>query len=1016
MATDVGEARDLERTLRDRFGLEHFRPGQREVIGAVLDRRDVLCVMPTGGGKSLCYQLPALVQPGVTLVVSPLIALMKDQVDSLVERGLRATYLNSTLDPADIRIRLIEVENGRYDLVYVAPERFRSARFVEAMARIRPALLAVDEAHCISEWGHDFRPDYARLGQARRALGMPPCIALTATATDLVRRDIADQLDLREPELFITGFDRPNLSYHAVEARKDADKLAALADVLRRNPGPAIVYTNSRKRCEYVGQFLGHELRRPVAVYHAGLAREERTDAQDRFMGGEADVVVATNAFGMGVDKPDIRSVVHFNLPGTLEAYYQEAGRAGRDGEPAECVLLYAPGDRFLQEMFIENEYPPPEAVYRVYDFLRAQDADPIEMTQAEIKEAIGLDLNESAVGTALKILEGAGALERLRPRENMAIIRINAEPDEPSLVERLDPRATTQRGILMGLEALVDRRFGEPVYFHPDDFAARLGHDRAALTRTLRALIHEAGLPLDYIPPFRGNAVRVLDRARRPRDIAIDFSALNQRKRQEYDKLDRMVRYAEARTCRRAYILGYFGDASGTGCGRCDNCRRTGTDADAPAGRVPIETPAGREVILKALSGVARARGRFGKTVVAQMLAGSGAEKMDRWGLRNLSTFGVLADFLQSEVVALLDALTEAGLAEAREVDRFRPVLHLSDAGRAVMLGQDTRPLALALPGPLAAKVKLGGLQRLGPRAAAGAGEFEPAEFDEFEPPEGRPAPRIAREAPPRGDDEEPGPDPGGDPLHERLRLRRLEWAREAKVPAYCVFPNATLDALVRERPTTPADLARVKGLGPSKLERYGAELLALIREEPPPTRPPSREGAAPARAGTPAPRLRGEEPGPGLDDEGEARPSGDEPAGNPALPASWASSSTAPGSTENLGRTAAADNSPGAPGPATAYIPTEEWTWRLLDRGFSAADAAAIRGLEPSAILRHATWTARQGKPVPLAAFLPDDLLARWEAWHAARGDSPPDDPALDPALWALFVACKRAARASG
>ncbi len=505
---------DPELVLRERFALERFRPGQREVIEQVLQRRDVLCVMPTGGGKSLCYQLPALMLDGLTVVVSPLIALMKDQVDALTARGIPATFINSTLDPSEQRVRLLEVEGGRYDLVYVAPERFRSGRFVEAMGRIKPALLAVDEAHCISEWGHDFRPDYARLHQARRALGMPPCIALTATATDLVRRDIADQLDLREPSQFVTGFDRPNLTYRVINASKDRDKLEALANVLGRNPGSAIVYASSRKRCEEVGRFLGDDLRRETVVYHAGLDREDRHQAQERFMRGEAEIVVATNAFGMGVDKPDIRSVVHFNMPGTIEAYYQEAGRAGRDGLPAECVLLYAPGDRFLQELFIENEYPPPEAVFRVYEYLRALDADPIELTQAEIREAVRLDLNESAVGTILKILEGAGGLERFRPRENMAIVRINAEPDEPSLVDRLSPQAHVQRTVMIGLEGLVNRRFGEPIYFHPEDFANALGLDRAALIRALKHLTAE--LPIDYIPPFRGNAIRMNDQAKR--------------------------------------------------------------------------------------------------------------------------------------------------------------------------------------------------------------------------------------------------------------------------------------------------------------------------------------------------------------------------------------------------------------------------------------------------------------------------------------------------------------------
>ena len=363
-----------------------------------------------------------------------------------------------------------------------------------------------DEAHCISEWGHDFRPDYARIGLARKRLGSPPCIALTATATDVVRRDIADQLNLHDPAMFVTGFDRPNLTYAAVEARREADKLAALGKTLDENKGPAIVYASSRKGCESVADFLRRELRRDAVVYHAGLTREERHEAQERFMGGDAEIVVATNAFGMGVDKADIRSVVHYNMPGTLEAYYQEAGRAGRDGRPAHCVLMFAMGDRILQEHFIENEYPPAAVVWQVYEYLRKVDADPIEMTQYEIKGAAGIALNESAVGTALKLLEGAGAVERFLPRENMAIVRINAGGDDPasepaSLVDRLGPQAHVQRVVLLGLEGLVNRRYSEPVYFHPDDFANTLGLDRPALTRALRALTSE--LPIDYIPPL---------------------------------------------------------------------------------------------------------------------------------------------------------------------------------------------------------------------------------------------------------------------------------------------------------------------------------------------------------------------------------------------------------------------------------------------------------------------------------------------------------------------------------
>ena len=946
----MSTAADLERTLHERFGLEQFRPGQREVIENVIGGRDVLCVMPTGGGKSLCYQLPALLLPGLTLVVSPLIALMKDQVDALVERGVRATLLNSTLDPAEQRARLMEIEAGQYDLVYVAPERFRSPRFVEAMARIRPSLLAVDEAHCISEWGHDFRPDYARIGLARRQVGSPPCIALTATATDLVRRDIADQLDLRDPAQFVTGFDRPNLSYAVVEARRDNDKLAALAETLERTPGSAIVYASSRARCESVGQFLEKELRRKAVIYHAGLTREERTDAQERFMSGQAQVVVATNAFGMGVDKSNIRSVIHFNLPGTLEAYYQEAGRAGRDGEPAHCVLLYAAGDRFLQEMFIENEYPPPDAVYRVYEFLRGLDADPIELTHSEIKESARIELNESAVGTALKILEGAGAVERFRPRENMAIVRINAETDEPSLVDRVNPNAHVQLIALRGVEGLVNRRFGESVYFHPDDFAAKLGLDRPALTRALKNLAGE--LPIDYVPPFRGNAVRVNDRSKRARDLVINFKALEERKQREYDKLERMIKYARATKCRRSYILGYFGDHDATECGRCDNCGPLEGRSQPP--KLAIDNEAGREVVLKVLSGVARGKGRFGKVAIAQMLTGSGSERMTKLGLKKLSTFGILADFGQSEVATLIDALTAAGLVESKDVDRFRPVIDIGEPGREYLRSKGNVPLNLSLTEELSAKVRFGGLQRLSTRPAS-----KPSR-DDIQGPE---EPETFREP-----GEAPSPDLSGEPLYLKLKALRANWAREVNQSAYTIFPNKTLEALVRERPRSPHELASIKGVGPVTRERYGAALLSAISEfgHPP----------------LPGPKPR---PGPIKPSPVERPPSTD----GRAEPQQVARTPSTPSSKD--------------------YVPTEEWTWRLLDRGFSLEEAAAIRGLELSAIVRHATLMARKGHPVDIDRCVPAELLARWDE-HRRRGEAfSPSDGEDASGLWALFLACR-------
>ncbi len=962
---------DLEHTLRERFGLKRFRAGQREVIEQVLGGRDVLCVMPTGGGKSLCYQLPALLLPGVTLVISPLIALMKDQVDALNQRGLRATLINSTLDPADQWTRMQEVEAGRYRLVYVAPERFRSSRFLAMMARIKPSLLAVDEAHCISEWGHDFRPDYARLGLARRQLGSPPCIALTATATDAVRRDIADQLTLADPALFITGFDRPNLRYAVIEAGRDEAKLQELSRALDQNHGPAIVYASSRARCETVAAFLSGELRRESVVYHAGLTREQRTAAQDRFMSGAAEIVVATNAFGMGVDKAQIRSVIHFNMPGTLEAYYQEAGRAGRDGLPALCLLLHSSGDRFLQELFIENEYPSRGAIYQVYEFLRRLDDDPIQLTHADIREAAGLDLNESAVGTVLKILDKFGAIEKFLPRENMAIIRLNVEPDEtgasPSLAGRLSPQANVQRTVLAGLEGLVRDRLGEPVYFRPDDFASALGQDRPALIRALKSI--SADLPVDYVPPFRGNAIRVIDRSRQPRDLVIDFANLEKRKQNEYAKLERMVQYCRSRQCRRSHILNYFGEqtAKSVRCGGCDNCAPARGLALAAQSSIPIDTRGGREMVLKILSGVARAKGRFGKVVVAQMLSGSRSERMSKWKLDQLTTYGILRDteFTSKEIAQIIDALARAGLVETQEVERFKPVVILTDAGWRWLRSQEPAELILELPDDLLRRLRHAGDTH---RGREDAQVQVPAARP---PPPGPAVQEVSAEPEPASNAEL-----ANDPLWERLKTLRSDLARELKQPAYCIFTNETLEALVRDRPSTPAALAAIKGLGRSRIERHGAALLHAITWSPQPL--PASPGRRVEAAVQPNTVATSHEPR--------------NPVASPTTGTVVISPSPQPG----------ADS-------ASKYVPTEEWTARLIDRGFTIAEAAAIRSLDAPMIVRHLTWMVRRGHPLSVATLVAPETIAAWEAWHLENGETAPPEPAGAVHLWPLFLACR-------
>lgn len=345
---------DLRDHLQQHFGLDDFRPAQREVIEDVLADRDVMCVMPTGAGKSLCYQLPAVVKGGLTVVVSPLISLMEDQVQQLRDEGLNALMLNSALSAAQQREVIAQLHQDFQGLLYVAPERFFSGNFLSTLAALKPSLFAIDEAHCVSQWGHDFRPEYSRLGEVRERLGSPPTIALTATATEDVRQDIIHHLALQEPNVYVTGFDRINLWYESRRIPSATDKPGELLALLQQELGSSIVYCSTRKSVDEVTSLLSGRLKdRPIFAYHAGMDSAARTANQEQFMQTPRAIAVATNAFGMGINKPDIRLVVHYNMPGTLEAYYQEAGRAGRDGQSSRCVMLFSYQDRYTQEFFI---------------------------------------------------------------------------------------------------------------------------------------------------------------------------------------------------------------------------------------------------------------------------------------------------------------------------------------------------------------------------------------------------------------------------------------------------------------------------------------------------------------------------------------------------------------------------------------------------------------------------------------------------------------------------------------
>ena len=420
------DAEAIAAALREHFGFDALREGQADALAPVLEGCDTLVVMPTGAGKSLIYQLGALLREGVTVVISPLIALMKDQVDGLTALGLPVVAINSSQGVVEQREALETVARGAAKLVYVAPERLRSRAFLRALAQANVGLLAVDEAHCVSQWGHDFRPDYLAIAKARHRMGSPPCVALTATATPRVQDDIVTALDLRDPVRLVTGFNRPNLLFTVRSTPTAKEKRKALRTFLDEHKGDAgLIYVSTRRVAEDLTRTIREDMDRAVRTYHAGLPDAERSEVQDLFMRGELDLVVATNAFGMGVDRADVRFVAHWSVPANLEAYYQEAGRAGRDGLPAKAVLFSAPQERSLREWFIQQNAPDTGSLRALLRAAEREASDGVLRAEPDtIAETAGQHPIGGRVG--LSLLERTGALERLDDEGSLRVWRVH--------------------------------------------------------------------------------------------------------------------------------------------------------------------------------------------------------------------------------------------------------------------------------------------------------------------------------------------------------------------------------------------------------------------------------------------------------------------------------------------------------------------------------------------------------------------------------------------------------------
>jgi len=704
----------LSELLHRVFGHDDFRAHQRVVCEAAASGRDVLLVMPTGAGKSLCYQLPALARGGTALVISPLIALMDDQAAKLTALGLRVARVHSGLSRDDAREACRDYLAGNLDFLFIAPERMRVPGFPEMLAKRKPVLVAIDEAHCISAWGHDFRPDYRTLGQYLPALRPAPIIALTATATPTVQRDIALQLDLQNPAIFITGFRRHNLAIQAIELSKPQRADFALNILKQPNARPAIIYAGSRKQAEEFATTLHKHF--PTAAYHAGLDPTTRDRVQRAFLSGKLDVVVATVAFGMGVDKADVRTVIHVALPGSVEAYYQEIGRAGRDGLPSRTILLHGFADRRLQEFFLEKNYPPTSDLERVAICL-PEDFTPVDVLHNTI-------------------------LKKRTPIDRDTLDR------------------TIEKLLVAGV-ALMDMN-GD----------VRLADD-ATSTQKLGAPRPDSGTRNFTSAPRWQSAYETQVAVRRA-------------------QIDGMIAFAESTDCRMHALVQHFGDTSdkATTCGLCDICNPGDTGSAQTAHQPTVQERTWLREILSALEHRSTSTGKL---------------FTDLHLMKDRKDFDTLLDGLARAALITLtnDTFTTA---EGKDITyRKAAITHEGHTPDDATL--DTvwlRTNLSAAPGKRS-RTKSGA-----PRPDSGTRVSRAAS--------------VAQEL-----------SPASELLFTQLRNWRTEIARPTKTPAFMILGDAVLRAIANSAPQNLSALHAISGMGPTKVDRYGADLIAICRGDVP-------------------------------------------------------------------------------------------------------------------------------------------------------------------------------------
>ncbi len=759
---------ELEKILYDVFGYNQFRPPQKEIIESILDDHDVLAILPTGAGKSVCYQLPSLIFDGLTIVISPLISLMQDQVEQIKSK-IPSAYLNSFQSYEEQRKINALIIDKKIKLLYVSPEKFNTTTFQQLISKVKVSHLAVDEAHCISHWGHDFRPSYLKIAEIFNEIPRCPVSAFTATATPEVRFDIIKLLELQTPKIFVKGFYRPNIQLEVIRSKNRIDKLI---DVLSNTKGSKIIYCQTRKETEELNDKLVSK-NFPSLPYHAGMTNEERTYTQEFFLNNKSEIIVATNAFGMGINKPDIRSVIHFGMPDSIESFYQEFGRAGRDGLKSFSFLIHSNRDRKIHEFFLHNSFPSRKTIHEFYS--RLNDILKLKIGETSkkvfpydikiLREIVGKNFPDQLIQSIIKTFEQNGII-RFISENDFVLIKILFQPEK---LRDLEEQIPTNSYLL--LEFLF-RKFGSKIFrekikINLSTFFEEIYLLRTQIETTLNEL-DQAGL-IDYKMQSFEDGFYFAQPRMHPEKLPINFEDIEEHLRKGIIKLNEMEKYSLTDECRWKFILKYFGEEveEDFKCYLCDNCRTN----------IKMTEFSQYDIEREILKTIKEVNGQYGTNVITDILRGARSKKIMENKLFNVSTYGYLSGFSKEKIREKINKLI--AYDKIHKSPSLYPVLSLTKKGEAELSGLNIT-------------------------------EFKP----EISRTELKPAIDLRKNL----------------NLFDRLRERRKSLARKFNQPENFICPDEILREISLQVPKTREELNLIKGMTSRIVLKCGDDFLEEI------------------------------------------------------------------------------------------------------------------------------------------------------------------------------------------